>query len=127
MHPEEAKHKHDKNPFKISVKTSTWSTDKFGLFNYDSTSEPKYFPVTSETSYLICDEKKQEVELVPAKDFKESSAQKLIMIKQHERYIDEYDIYSCAKEGVHKNPLEQLWFVVKSLNLDGKKQVRVGC
>eukprot|EP00826_Nyctotherus_ovalis_P054841 TRINITY_DN7221_c0_g2_i1.p2 TRINITY_DN7221_c0_g2~~TRINITY_DN7221_c0_g2_i1.p2 ORF type:complete len:128 (+),score=23.93 TRINITY_DN7221_c0_g2_i1:59-442(+) len=123
MYCEETKHKHSTNPFKVSVRTSTWSTDKFGLFNYDIITEPKRFPVTSETSYLVCDEKNQEVELVPVKEFKESSVQKLVMIQQDEKFLDEFVVCSCAKKGAYENPLEQLWFVVKSLNLDGKRQV----
>ena len=102
------------------------------MYDYDASNETHSFLATDQPFLLLRDDKKgtishQYLKYPNDRSFAESSKDihKLLTAMQVESNPPKYLISDCPQKRPDGSSVNQLWFVVKSLSLEGKKIVRV--
>jgi len=102
------------------------------LYDYDASNETHSFLPNNDCFLLLRDEKKGTISLQYLKHpnpsyFAEPSKDnhKLLMVVKDKSNPPKYRIIDSSQKKTDESAVNQLWFVIKSLSLEGKKIVRV--
>lgn len=101
----------------MQIKTSTWTRDSHGLFDYESAHVLKKTFNSCHTQYLVRHNTSGEVQIMSESEFENRDAECAALMKATPTGND-FLIESCSSTDIYKDPNDKLWLLIRTLQKD---------